>query len=455
MPCTARVLIFQPDSEINSEEDTAEKSLVQRLEDRGFSGIFANTAEQAFSIACDDPPDIALLIPDHHPGQSDDADPCNSFAKSLKNNLQTANVPLVMLSAENSSCDTGASSIADEVITRPFHDAFLFNRLESLVRLNTMQGELARRAATALKYGVPKAQDIASVDDIADANLLIVGRMGEDFETVEQKLAQMATLTHSLSPSTAMDYLQRRKDFDALVIVQNDNAIDFLSLCTDIRRNTRLYNLPILVICDTGSVVSPELAYSTGVTDLIYRPLDGTELKGRISALIRQQRYRMAMQEVYRNARHLATSDSLTGLYSHGFLHEHLGVLIEESQRHDKNLSVAALRLANISDINETFDYSTGDHVLRQVSGMMGRLLRGEDLPARYNGNEFVVVMPDTTLEEATIAVQRLANVVNMTELAVADIPEPVSAHLRPGIANLQPDDNVGTLIDRARNLTR
>ena len=82
---------------------------------------------------------------------------------------------------------------------------------------------------------------------------------------------------------------------------------------------------------------------------------------------------------------------------------------------------------------------------------MIGNLVRAEDLPARYGGDDFCVILPDTTYEDGLHVLQRIAGVINFTDFSVPRINDPVSVNLNAGCATLTDADTAEALIARAR----
>ncbi len=103
-----------------------------------------------------------------------------------------------------------------------------------------------------------------------------------------------------------------------------------------------------------------------------------------------------------------------------------------------------------MTGINQRFGYAAGDRLLRQAGGLIGRLVRGEDLTARYDGQQFCVVMPETPQDTAARVLRRIADVVGMTEFGVVMDAEPLGVALGLGCTGLAPRDTAESLIARA-----
>jgi diguanylate cyclase (GGDEF)-like protein len=112
--------------------------------------------------------------------------------------------------------------------------------------------------------------------------------------------------------------------------------------------------------------------------------------------------------QLYEDARNLADRDPLTGFYNHRFLHERLGEEVVRAQRARKPLSVLMLDLDDFKLVNDTFGHLFGDRVLTWTAELIRSTLRGSDIPARYGGDEFAIILPETDLDEARRAAERI-----------------------------------------------
>ena len=111
---------------------------------------------------------------------------------------------------------------------------------------------------------------------------------------------------------------------------------------------------------------------------------------------------------LYEEARSLADRDPLTGFYNHRYLHERFGEEVVRAQRTGQPLSVLMLDLDDFKLVNDTFGHLFGDRVLAWTAELIRSTLRASDIPARYGGDEFAILLPDTGADAAHHAAERI-----------------------------------------------
>ena len=111
---------------------------------------------------------------------------------------------------------------------------------------------------------------------------------------------------------------------------------------------------------------------------------------------------------MYETARNLADRDPLTGFFNHRYLHERLSEEIVRAFRSRQPVSVVMLDLDDFKLVNDTFGHVYGDQVLVHVAGLIRSTLRLSDVAARYGGDEFALILPETGREGAVRATQRI-----------------------------------------------
>jgi diguanylate cyclase (GGDEF)-like protein/PAS domain S-box-containing protein len=103
-----------------------------------------------------------------------------------------------------------------------------------------------------------------------------------------------------------------------------------------------------------------------------------------------------------------ASRDALTGLYNRAFFNRAFEKEIEHADRYRGDLSLVIFDLDHFKVINDTFGHQIGDEVLKQTAKIAGGLLRQSDILVRWGGEEFAVLMPDTSLTAAAVVAERI-----------------------------------------------
>ncbi len=111
---------------------------------------------------------------------------------------------------------------------------------------------------------------------------------------------------------------------------------------------------------------------------------------------------------LHEKALHLACTDGLTGLYNHRHFQELMDKEMARAERMRQPLALIILDVDDFKVFNDTYGHLVGDKVLVTVAELLKKTLRESDLVARYGGEEFVALLPDTDLEYALVAAERL-----------------------------------------------
>jgi len=331
-----------------------------------------------------------------------------------------------------------------DVIRAPWSVGHVAARIGSLTRLATMRAEIWRRLDTAQRYGLSQP-DLEIGASLTDAHVLVVGA-GIRYFTIERALSKRATLVGAFTIETALDYLERRP-FDALVLnLPLDDAIDFLEV---LRRNPEWFALPVVVLTGETEQRMLEAVHEAGASDVVFADENEKIFAERVEAAMTEHRLRETLKAAYARARHQATGDSLTGLYGRGFLMDHLGSLVGDAKETGERLSMVGLRLMDLAELNAEWGWSGGDHLIRQVGTLIGRLVRGEDLAARAGGDRFALLLPATDGEDAALVAHRIAGVIETTAFTVPGATGPVYVSILVGVAEAEPHDDPDSLYAR------
>jgi len=150
---------------------------------------------------------------------------------------------------------------------------------------------------------------------------------------------------------------------------------------------------------------------------------------------------------LYHQARLTSQTDALTGLGSRRLLEDKLEAEYSRSKRYKCPFSVAIIDLDNFKTINDVLGHATGDDALKKLAACMKDEKRATDVLARYGGDEFVILMPETKADDAVTLLERIRSKVQTIHIA-----ENVSMTISCGIARSLPDqdNSFGEVIRRA-----
>jgi diguanylate cyclase (GGDEF)-like protein len=141
--------------------------------------------------------------------------------------------------------------------------------------------------------------------------------------------------------------------------------------------------------------------------------------------------------------------DGLTGLYNRKFFDEQITQEILSSRRYVWPLALAMIDIDHFKSVNDTFGHDGGDAVLREISTKLRGMLRGSDTLCRYGGEEFALILPHISQENAPVLLERLRKAVEGMHVTLEDGRQ-VNVTMSVGLANLQDGMTPGQLLGNA-----
>lgn len=127
---------------------------------------------------------------------------------------------------------------------------------------------------------------------------------------------------------------------------------------------------------------------------------------------------RKSMEDMLRR---MATHDPVTGIPNRRSLDNRLTEEFERASRYDRPMGVLMMDLDHFKRVNDSFGHQAGDRVLQQFAELLAKALRSSDYLGRYGGEEFVVVLPETSVDQALVFAQRLRTLIASTLLSVSE----------------------------------
>jgi two-component system cell cycle response regulator len=417
------------------------QALVERLSRGGYHAIVAAGGGGGAQLAATEHPDLVLV------GKPDDGDAI-SFGAALHRDPAIADIPVLVYDDQVDSelCARALSAGLNDVLAIGCDDAELFARMRPLVRLATMHAELRQRAAIAKRFGLNARDRVLTAGDNRPA-ILIIGDHAEALRTI---LAADAEISVTTSLYEAEDMLGRR-NFDAALLSFDDEPEGLLGFCSQVRNNPRLFNLPMVLLA--GPNTDPADAYRRGATRVLSQPVDPMVLRSTVLTLVRRQQLRWSIRAALNDSLDEPTRDPVTGAYSRAFADAYLASRLEVAKSQNRHLAVVFFSAPNIDGVRRQFGDDAALHLTQQLGQWITGLLRAEDLTAAFKPNEFCVILPDTPLVEAEVVMHRIAGVLAYTDFAVREVYQPVKVWVQVGCTDARDDDDLGTLLGRARRV--
>lgn len=160
------------------------------------------------------------------------------------------------------------------------------------------------------------------------------------------------------------------------------------------------------------------------------------------------QRYFLVVARYQEILRDQASTDPLTGLLNRRRLLEHAHSVVATARRFDRPVSVIIADVDYFKRVNDTHGHDAGDQVLRTISQLLKELAREYDSVCRWGGEEFLVLLPETGLDNAHGIAQRIC--LHMERTRIATVAGPLSVTMTLGVAAIQAHETIADAIRRA-----
>ena len=223
---------------------------------------------------------------------------------------------------------------------------------------------------------------------------------------------QRIRLTTLADPLRFWDVLEDASP-DLLVLDVDMPHLSGIELCRVVRNDPRWGGLPILFLTARTDAETVQRLFAAGADDYVSKPIIGTELVTRFRNRLERTQLLRAMSE----------TDPLTGVANRRKATQSIDQLLRLANRHRQPFSLALIDLDRFKQINDRHGHATGDTVLRRLGELLLRRFRGDDVVARWGGEEFLVGMYGMTRSDGVIRLQEA-----LDQFGEEEFPAPSSA---------------------------
>jgi len=231
------------------------------------------------------------------------------------------------------------------------------------------------------------------------------------------------------------------------LVMPSVDGFKFLSM---VRSRPELSDVPVILLTGQADVETKIRGLELGASDYVTKPFDGGELLARIKVQLKIKALQDALRRSNERLRELSSVDPLTGLFNRRHF---MGVLESEfkrMQRYDTPLAFVMLDIDHFKRLNDAHGHQAGDDVLRDLGGLIREQTRAADVPGRYGGEEFCVLLPQTGLKGAAGFAERVRRAVEEHRFPTEEGELRVTASLGVAACPAPGVDRAQDLIGRA-----
>ncbi|MFH1982479.1 MAG: diguanylate cyclase [Pseudomonadota bacterium] len=216
---------------------------------------------------------------------------------------------------------------------------------------------------------------------------------------------------------------------------------------TDIIKNN--YDIDVIVMTGYSGDYSYEEAIQKGASDFVFKPVRFEELLLRLRRVLKERRLTREKARMLDKLQNLAITDGLTKLYNSRHFYNQLEVEIGRSRRYQHLLALLLLDLDHFKNYNDTYGHLEGDKVLVRIGEVIQFCLRSMDSAYRYGGEEFTIILPETSGEEALNVAQRIRTALEAERFNPTP-NESIRITISIGVTEYHPGEAVTEFVQRA-----
>ncbi len=247
-----------------------------------------------------------------------------------------------------------------------------------------------------------------------DSKILIIDDDGLAIQIMKRILHQAQSIISASNGVQGLELaMTHRPDLILLDMVMPE--MTGVTVMQKLSASDRTRDIPVIIVTTNDDIASELEALQAGAVDFIHKPINPAVLLARVKTHIRLRERELKLIKLYeeldikkRQLEYLSTHDQLTGLYNRVMLKEFLAVEFANLTRNNKALCLAMLDLDHFKRINDDLGHQMGDKVLADLGERLKRRLRKSDAIFRYGGEEFLIVLADTNLNQANQLLEQL-----------------------------------------------
>lgn len=225
----------------------------------------------------------------------------------------------------------------------------------------------------------------------------------------------------------ALGMLKTYPDISLVLTDYNMPVMDGLELTREIRKTHNKNDLSIIALSSNTDDQATALFLKYGANDYIKKPFSKEEFSCRINNAIE------ALENIHFITNH-ANRDFLTGLYNRRYFFSNMESYFSDAVENNEGFAIAMVDIDNFKKINDTYGHDTGDKVIVAISEIIRTNTNKDDIVARFEGEEFCIILKNISSQNAFTAMERLRNSVKK-HLILSDEGEEIRFTISIGLS--------------------
>lgn len=209
--------------------------------------------------------------------------------------------------------------------------------------------------------------------------------------------------------------------------------MDGFECCRQLKNNDSTNEIPVILVSSNTETIDKIKGLEIGASDYIVKPFDYGELLARVSTQIKIKALLDELGEKNSQLEELVKKDSLTNLYNHRYFYECLAKEFSSSMATRTPLSCLICDIDRFKKINDTYGHQAGDEILKSLASIFKQEMRNGDIPSRYGGEEFALILPKTDIRDAAVLGDRIRTTVKNNVFSFGNTP--INVTISMGVA--------------------
>ncbi len=248
---------------------------------------------------------------------------------------------------------------------------------------------------------------LEETDMVKRAKVRLAGSSAGGAEAIGQALADTGYSVKAVMPDSNFLSTVKQWEPDLIILGRGKTRPGQAAILRLLKTDSLTRAVPVLALLNSRP--SAKVWAQLALTDEVVRqPVTPQELAIRVRALLRLKQLAGETRRKLKRIRDWARIDNLTGLATHGAFKGRLTRELHRADRYRRSLSLIMADVDHFKLYNDTFGHPAGDRLLRLVGRLVAAEVRQVDFGARYGGDEFAIILPETSKVAAGVVAERL-----------------------------------------------